>query len=196
MADAAGKLTVDELKRLVETGEIDTVISAVCDMQGRLVGKRVTASYFVDHCSEHGTHFCTYLLGTDMEMNTPDGFALMNWESGYGDYLARPDWSTLRASPGWRRPRSSSPTRSTRRRGELVPVAPRSILRRQIERIDALGFTADDGHRAGVLPADRHLRAGARQGLRRAQPLRLVQRGLPAPPGDQGRTALPPVPQR
>ena len=89
MANATpGKITVAHLKRLVERGEIDTVLSAVCDMQGRLVGKRVTAAFFVEHLLEHGTHFCTYLLGTDMEMETPAGYALMNWETGYGDYLA------------------------------------------------------------------------------------------------------------
>nr|MBA3642834.1 glutamine synthetase [Chloroflexia bacterium] len=77
-----GIISIADLKRLVSNGEIDTVISAICDMQGRLVGKRVTASFFIDHLLEHGTHFCTYLLGTDMEMETPDGFPTMNWESG------------------------------------------------------------------------------------------------------------------
>ena len=90
----AGKISVEDLAALIATGEIDTVVTAVCDMQGRLVGKRVTGQFFVEHCLDHGTHLCTYLLGTDMEMNTPDGYALMNWEIGYGDYLNRPDWST------------------------------------------------------------------------------------------------------
>src|SRR4051794_12912054 len=99
MTTPDGMISVDELKGLVEAGAVDTVIAAICDMQGRLVGKRVTAEFFVEHCLDHGTHFCTYLLGTDMEMNTPDGFASMNWESGYGDYLARPDWTTLRLIP-------------------------------------------------------------------------------------------------
>jgi glutamine synthetase len=65
VASAQGMITVEELKEKVAAGEIDTVISAVCDMQGRLVGKRVVASFFLDHLLEHGTHFCTYLLSAD-----------------------------------------------------------------------------------------------------------------------------------
>ena len=94
-----GILTLDELRERVETGSIDTVITAVPDMQGRLVGKRVTAEFFLDHCLDHGTHFCTYLMATDVELNTPEGFGALNWESGYGDYQARPDWATLRHIP-------------------------------------------------------------------------------------------------
>jgi glutamine synthetase len=135
-----GTLSLDDLQRAVETGEIDTVISAVCDMQGRLVGKRVTGSHFVTHCLEHGTHFCTYLLGTDMEMNTPDGFALMNWETGYGDYLARADWETLRTIPWLEKTVLVLTDAVEEATGELVPVAPRSILRRQIARCAERGL--------------------------------------------------------
>ena len=135
-----GILTLDALRGLVERGEVDTVVSAVCDMQGRLVGKRVEATFFLDHCLDHGTHFCTYLLGTDMEMTTPDGFALMNWETGYGDFLARPDWATLRRVPwlpGTAVVLADAVVEAT---GDLVPVAPRSVLRRQIDRAAALGL--------------------------------------------------------
>ncbi len=135
-----GHITVAELKILVDRGDIDTVIAAVTDMQGRLIGKRVTGRHFIDHCLDHGTHFCTYLLGTDMEMNTPDGFQLMNWESGYGDYLNRPDWATLRVLPwleGTAWVTGDAVDEST---GELVPVAPRTILRRQVERLAARGL--------------------------------------------------------
>ena len=84
---------------MVRDGRIDTLIVALTDMQGRLMGKRVQAQAFLDGVIDHGAHFCTYLLGTDMEMNTPDGFALMNWETGYGDWVARPVWDTLRVLP-------------------------------------------------------------------------------------------------
>lgn len=141
MTTAKGMLTVDELKARVASGEIDTIISAVCDMQGRLIGKRVVASFFVDHLLEHGTHFCTYMLGTDMEMNTPDGFPLMNWESGYGDYLAQSDWRTLRQIPWLEKTALVMGDAVDEETGELVPVAPRSILRDQIEKLAALGFT-------------------------------------------------------
>ncbi|HEY7031097.1 MAG TPA: glutamine synthetase family protein [Thermomicrobiales bacterium] len=135
-----GIITVDQLRMGIETGQIDTVISAVCDMQGRLVGKRVTGSFFVEHCLEHGTHFCTYLLGTDMEMNTPEGFGLMNWETGYGDYLARADWSTLRLIPWLEKTALVLADAVVEETGELVPVAPRSILRRQVERCAERGL--------------------------------------------------------
>ena len=79
-----------ELQKMVRDGRIDTLIVAITDMQGRLMGKRVQGQAFLDGVIDHGAHFCTYLLGTDMEMNTPEGFALMNWETGYGDWIAEP----------------------------------------------------------------------------------------------------------
>ena len=136
----AGKIGVDELATLVAEEAIDTVVTAVCDMQGRLIGKRVTGQFFIDHCLDHGTHLCTYLLGTDMEMNTPDGYALMNWESGYGDYLNRPDWATLRVIPWLEKTALVLGDLVDEGTGELVSVAPRTILRRQIERAAAMGL--------------------------------------------------------
>ena len=88
-----------ELEGKVRGGEIDTLVVAITDMQGRLMGKRVQAQAFLDGVIDHGAHFCTYLLGTDMEMTTPDGFTLMNWETGYGDWVASPVWDTLRILP-------------------------------------------------------------------------------------------------
>jgi glutamine synthetase len=143
MSDAgSGVISLDQLKQLVATGEIDTVISAVCDMQGRLIGKRVTGSFFIEHCLDHGTHFCTYLLGTDMEMNTPDGFEFMNWESGYGDFLAQADWNTLRVIPWLEKTAMVLSDAVIESTGELVSVAPRTVLRKQIERLKAAGFSA------------------------------------------------------
>ena len=137
---AQGKISVEDLVALVAANEIDTIVTAVCDMQGRLIGKRVTAQFFVDHCLDHGTHLCTYLFGTDMEMNTPDGYALMNWASGYGDYLNRPDWATLRVIPWLEKTALVLGDVVDESTDELVPVAPRSILRRQIERAERMGF--------------------------------------------------------
>jgi len=77
-----------ELEGMVRDGTIDTLVVAITDMQGRLMGKRVQGQAFLDGVISHGAHFCTYLLGTDMEMNTPEGFKLMNWETGYGDWIA------------------------------------------------------------------------------------------------------------
>ncbi len=138
--DSGHPLGLDELRSLVDRNEIETVVTAACDMQGRFVGKRVTARFFVDHCLDHGTHLCTYLFGTDMEMTTPAGYALMNWETGYGDYLNRPDWGTLRVLPWLEKTAFVLGDVVDEASGDLVPVAPRSVLRRQIERIEALGM--------------------------------------------------------
>ncbi|MGH2551324.1 MAG: glutamine synthetase, partial [Thermomicrobiales bacterium] len=136
-----GILTLDELRDRVARGDIDTVVTAVPDMQGRLVGKRVTAEFFLDHCLEHGTHFCTYLLATDMELNTPDGFGALNWESGYGDYQAKPDWDTLRAIPWLEKTALVLCDTVDETKQALVEIAPRTILKRQVERATAMGFT-------------------------------------------------------
>jgi len=135
-----GIITVEELRALVASSEVDTVIVAVCDMQGRLVGKRVTGEHFVAHCLEHGTHLCTYLLATDMELTTPGGFASTSWEAGYGDYRARPDWTTARRVPWLERTALVLGDWVDEESGEEVAIAPRTILRRQIERAAALGF--------------------------------------------------------
>ncbi len=145
-----GRISVGDLQTAIESGAIDTVITAVPDMQGRLVGKRVTGSHFIAHCLDHGTHFCTYLLGTDMELTTPEGFREMNWESGYGDYLAIPDWSTLRVIPWLERTAlvlcdaqdDARDARAARAASDQrVPFAPRQILQRQVERLAAHGFS-------------------------------------------------------
>ena len=135
-----GKLSVQELVKLVEEGAIDTIVTGVTDMQGRLIGKRVTGQHFVDQCLDHGTHLCTYLLATDMEMNTPPGYAGHDWDSGYGDYLNRPDWSTLRVVPWLEKTAMVLGDLVDERTDELVSVAPRSILRRQLARAAELGL--------------------------------------------------------
>ena len=109
-------------------------------MQGRLMGKRVQAQAFLDGVIDHGAHFCTYLLGTDMEMNTPEGFALMNWETGYGDWIAEPVWDTLRVLP-WLEKTAIvlGDTYRPRRTHEEIPVSPRTILKRQVAAAAAHG---------------------------------------------------------
>ena len=91
-------LTFDTLKAAVDQGEIDTVLACIVDMQGRLMGKRFHARHFIDGGYEE-THCCNYLLATDMEMQTVQGYAATGWEAGYGDYVMKPDLSTLRRTP-------------------------------------------------------------------------------------------------
>jgi glutamine synthetase len=131
---ARGMISVEQLRQFVAEGAIDTVVNAICDMQGRLMGKRVSGDFFVEHCVEHGTHFCVYLLGTEMEMQTPEGYALMNWEMGYGDWQARPDWGTLRVIPWLEKTALVLSDVADEATGDMIAVAPRTILRRQIAR--------------------------------------------------------------
>jgi len=135
---------LDELRQMVRDGEIDTVIVALTDMQGRLVGKRVQGDAFLRGVVDHGIHFCTYLLGTDMEMNTPDGFKLMNWETGYGDWIGRQDWGTLRVLP-WLDGTAIVLCDAVDHDGAEIPVSPRTMLRRQVERAGKLGYTVKAG---------------------------------------------------
>ena len=93
-----GNLTIEELREAADAGEIDTVIMAQTDMQGRLMGKRFHVRHFLDAGIEE-THSCDYLLTVDMEMEPVPGYASASWETGYGDYTMKPDLSTLRRIP-------------------------------------------------------------------------------------------------
>src|SRR5947208_12129460 len=89
-------MTLDALRLDVDRGDIDTVVVAITDMQGRLQGKRLHARYFLDEVVSHGTEGCNYLLAVDVDMNTVEGYAISSWERGYGDFVLRPDLATLR----------------------------------------------------------------------------------------------------
>jgi len=135
-----GSITLPELEQAMRDGEIDTLIIAICDMQGRLMGKRLTADYCLRAGIGNGTHFCTYLLGTDMAMNTPAGYEWMNWETGYGDWLAQPDWATLRVVPWLEKTALVLADAVDETTGELIPIAPRSVLKQQLRRAEAAGY--------------------------------------------------------
>src|SRR5712692_8402150 len=94
-----GMLTLEQLRVEVSEGEIDTVVLAFTDMQGRLQGKRLAADYFLDDVVGHAVEGCNYLLAVDVEMNTVDGYAMSSWQTGYGDFVMAPDMSTLRRVP-------------------------------------------------------------------------------------------------
>lgn len=136
-----GNLTLDELKDLTASGEIDTVIACMVDMQGRLQGKRFLAQYFVDTAWEE-THCCNYLLATDLEMWTVDGYASTSWSAGYGDYMMRPDLSTLRRA-GWL-PRTAMVLCDVMDHHGHADIAhsPRAMLKAQVARLAEMGFEA------------------------------------------------------
>lgn len=144
MADRTPPLGTDELRVLVERGEIDTVVLAFPDMQGRLQGKRFAASFFLDEVLEHGTEGCNYLLAVDTDMNTVDGFAMSSWSNGYGDFAMRPDLATLRRIP-WHEGTALVMADLAWDDGSPVVAAPRQILRRQLERLAEHGLTAHVG---------------------------------------------------
>ncbi|WP_187432223.1 Glutamate--isopropylamine ligase [Roseobacter fucihabitans] len=136
----AGMLSFDQLKSQVTDGLIDTVLVCFVDMQGRLTGKRFHGANFVQH-SYVETHCCNYLLATDLEMATPEGYASTSWASGYGDYVMKPDLTTIRPVPWLESTAMVLCDLLDHRTHDLVPQAPRTILKRQIARLEAMGLT-------------------------------------------------------
>ena len=134
-----GNLTMEALKEKVASGQIDTVITAFADMQGRLMGKRFHAEFFLESAWEE-THCCNYLLATDMEMFTVDGYASTSWSAGYGDYVMRPDLTTLRLLPWLEGTAMVLCDLYDHHTHELVPHSPRAILKQQINRLQAMGL--------------------------------------------------------
>jgi len=137
-------LTLDQLTAAVTSGEIDTVVVAFTDMQGRLQGKRLHGQYFLDIVVEHGTEGCNYLLGVDIDMNTVAGYAITSWDRGYGDMEFVLDLDTLRLL-------NHLPATAMIQCDLIWPdhspvlQSPRTVLKRQMERASALGFTAFAG---------------------------------------------------
>ncbi|MFH8444123.1 gamma-glutamylethanolamide synthetase GlnA4 [Streptomyces sp. NPDC018026] len=144
MADRTPPLGVEELHALVAAGDIDTVVLAFPDMQGRLQGKRFAARFFLDEVLQHGTEGCNYLLAVDADMNTVDGYAMSSWDRGYGDFAMRADPATLRRLP-WNEGTAMVVADLAWEDGSPVLAAPRQILRRQLERLAGHGYTAQVG---------------------------------------------------
>jgi glutamine synthetase len=133
-------LSLEELRADVEGGAIDTVVVAFTDMQGRLLGKRVHAEHFLEDSAEHGVEGCNYLLALEMEMDPVPGYEIAGWERGYGDFALAPDLATLRRIP-WLEGTALVLCDVAWLDGTPVAPSPRQVLRRQVERAAALGFT-------------------------------------------------------
>lgn len=134
-----GNLSFDELKTAVAAGEIDTVLAVQVDMQGRLMGKRFQAAFFIESAWEE-THSCNYLLATDLEMSTIDGYKSTSWESGYGDYVMKPDMATLRLIPWLEGTAMVICDVLDHHTHEEIPHSPRAILKKQIAKAQLLGL--------------------------------------------------------
>ncbi|MEV6768862.1 glutamine synthetase family protein [Nocardia sp. NPDC051030] len=170
----AGMLTAADLVQQVEAGMLDTVLVAMTDMQGRLQGKRCSARYFVDEVLNHATEACNYLLAVDVDMTTVDGYAMSSWDTGYGDFVLRPDLTTLRLVPWW--PGTAlvlcdveqvDPHGAT---GQPVKPSPRQVLRAQLDRLAEHGLHAYVGTELEFLVFDDSYEAAYSGGYRDLTP--------------------------
>ncbi|MGR0220411.1 glutamine synthetase family protein [Agromyces sp. ZXT2-6] len=165
MAAPTGYLTLDGLRSAVADGHVDTVIVAFTDMQGRLVGKRVSARLFLEEVALHGAEACNYLLAVDVEMNTVDGYEMSSWERGYGDMALVPDLTTLRMAP-WL-DASALVTADLQWLDERpVEASPRRILQRQLDRLAERGLKAYVGTELEFMVFDDSYRDAWRKGYR------------------------------
>jgi glutamine synthetase len=135
-----GRLDLDSLQRRVEDGQVETVLTVFPDLYGRLMGKRIVGRFFLEEVAESGMHACDYLLASDMEMVPTPGYAFTSWEQGYGDMRALPDWSTLREAAWLDRTALVICDILEEEHDIPVAVAPRSILKKQLERATARGI--------------------------------------------------------
>ena len=137
-------MNIEALREAVRMQEIDTVVVAMTDMQGRLQGKRFHARFFLDSVAAHGTEACAYLLAVDTDMNTVEGYALASWESGYGDFVLTPDLATIRVIP-WQPGTVLVLADVAGLDGDPVRSSPRQVLQAQLEQAGSLGWTALSG---------------------------------------------------
>jgi len=139
-----GKIDIDTLGRLAEAGLVDTVLCVFPDMQGRFLGKRVVPRFFLEEVlGSSGLHACEYLLTVDMDMQVIPGYKFASWQTGYGDFSLVPDLATLRICPWIDKTAIVICDLEDEETGELIAVAPRSILKRQLERARAAGYTVN-----------------------------------------------------
>jgi glutamine synthetase len=130
----AAQLTLDDLRKAVAEGTVDTVLLGFADMQGRFQGKRLAAPHFVEDVVRHGAEACNYLLAVDVDMNTVPGYAMSSWETGYGDFEMKPDFDTLRMVP-WHEKTAMCVADLQWHDESPVVASPRQILRRQLDRL-------------------------------------------------------------
>lgn len=138
-------LELETLREQIGSGDVDTVLVAFPDLQGRLMGKRVTGHFFLDHVEGAGIETCNYLLAVDVEMTPMPGYRFANWEQGYGDMKAVPDLATLRPVPWLEKTALVLCDLVDDETGAPVEVSPRRILQRQVERAAAAGYTIKCG---------------------------------------------------
>ncbi len=164
-----GNLSAAELKSQIAAGEIDTVIVAFADAQGRLVGKRVSARLFEEEILPHGAEACNYLLSVDVDMNTVDGYAMSSWETGYGDMMLLPDPDTLRLVP-WLPGSAMVIADLGWESGDTVAQSPREILKHQRARLAERGLVGYSGTELEFIVFDDTYRQAWAKGYRDLAP--------------------------
>src|SRR5256885_12753849 len=140
--EGAARVTLDELRSEVADGAIDTVLLVMTDMQGRLMGKRLHAPFFMSDIADHGAEGCYYLLTVDVDMTPVQGFEMASWDSGYGDFVFRPDMATIRRLP-WLPGTALGLADLDWQDGKPVVASPRQGMRRQLKQLVAPG---SEGH--------------------------------------------------
>ncbi len=140
-----GRLTREDLRRLVKQGEIETVLTVFPDLYGRLMGKRFVGRFFLESVADHRMHACNYLLACDMEMDPVPGYGFTSWESGYGDFRCVPDWGTLRRAAWLEKSAIVLCDLVTDPGAVPIEVAPRRVLQRQVGSAREMGFLAQGG---------------------------------------------------
>lgn len=138
---ATAPMSIESLIAKIHAGEIHTVIVAITDMQGRLQGKRLDADYFLSDVLQHGTEGCNYLVAVDVDMNTVSGYDVSSWDTGYGDMVMDPDLGTTRLID-WHEGTAMIQADMRDHHGVLMPESPRSVLRNQLSRLEAMGMQA------------------------------------------------------
>jgi glutamine synthetase len=138
--DARVHVSRHELESMIRTGDIDTVVMAFVDLQGRLTGKRATGRFFLEQVAEHGTENCDYLIACDIDNNPVPGYRFASYDLGYGDMVARADWDTIRITPWVPKTALVLCDLFDVDSGEPIAESPRQVLRRQVERAAGLGF--------------------------------------------------------
>ena len=165
-----GTLQLEQLRRMVAEGQIDTVVAGFTDHYGRMLGKRFDAEMFLEEICDHGAHACDYLLTVDMEMEPVPGYRFASWQLGYGDFHVVPDLRTLRLASWLERSALVLCDVKSEKTGELADVAPRSVLRRQVEAARKLGYQSFAATELEHYLYQTGYRDAARQGYRELEP--------------------------
>ena len=171
-APADPGLKLDELRNAVDDGSVDTVLLTIADMEGRLQGKRLTASHFLDEVAEHAAEGCNYLLAVDVDMDTVSGYEMSGWPRGYGDFVMKPDLDTLREIP-WHEGTVHLMADLEWEDGSDVVASPRQILRRQLDRLAERGWNAAAGTELEFILFNDTYEEAWRKGYRDLEPANL-----------------------